>query len=99
MQKPKNKWTAAILNFLLPGLGYFYAGKKKLFVSIGFFVLSIWVAIHDWNEITSILKGKIGITEHFLLFIILYPLVFAYDAYRDAEEANLNNKANKTKNN
>ena len=47
------------------------------------FILSIWVAVHDWNEITAILSGKLGVTEHFLLFIILYPVVFAFDAYRD----------------
>ena len=54
--------------------------------SVGLFVLSIWVGIHDWNEITGILSGKMGITEHFLLFIILYPLVFAYDGFMDAKE-------------
>ena len=92
MAKSKNKWIAAILNFLLPGLGYWYVGKKKIIVSLGFFILSIWVAIHDWNEITNILAGKMHITEHFLLFIILYPIIFAYNAYADAEEVNLKNK-------
>ena len=98
IKKTKNPWIAAILNFILPGLGYFYAGKKKMIVSFGFLILSIWVAIHDWNEITRILSGKISITEHFLLFIILYPIVFAYDAYFDAM---LFNKyiANKNKSN
>ncbi len=84
----KNSWLAAALNFILPGLGYFYAGRKHLIVSIGFFVLSVWVAVHDWNEITAILRGHMSITEHFLLFIILYPLIFAYDAYRDARSQN-----------
>jgi len=79
----KNPWVAAVLNFIFPGLGYFYAGKKHIFVSLGFFILSIWVAFHDYNEITGILTGRISITEHFLLFIILYPIVFAFDAYRD----------------
>ena len=92
MSNQKNKWVAAILNFLLPGLGYWYVGKKKLFVSIGFFVLSIWVAVHDWNEITNILAGKMKVTEHFLMFIILYPIVFAYDAFKDAKDVNSKNK-------
>ena len=83
-KKQKNPWIAAVLNFIFPGLGYFYAGKKHIFVSLGFFILSIWVAVHDWNEITGILSGQIDISEHFLLFIILYPIVFAYDAYKDA---------------
>jgi len=87
MAKPKNPWIAAILNFLFPGLGYWYAGKKKMIVSVGFLILSIWVAIHDWNEITSIVSGKMKLTEHFLLFIILYPIVFAYDAFVDAKKS------------
>ena len=86
MTKRKNPILAATLNFLIPGLGYLYAQKKHLFVSIGFSILSIWVAIHDWNEITGIVTGKMRITEHFLLFIILYPIIFAYDAYRDAKK-------------
>ena len=85
MTRIKSPWLAALLNFLLPGLGYWYAGKKHIVVSVGFFVLSIWVAVHDWNEITAILRGRMNITEHFLLFIILYPLIFAYDAYRDVK--------------
>ncbi len=87
----KKSWAAAILNFLLPGLGYIYVGIKRRFYSWALFVLSIWVAVHDWHEITAILSGKMKITEHFLLFIILYPLVFAWDAYRDVKE----NKAGK----
>ena len=82
----KNPWVSAVLNFIFPGLGYIYSGKKRMAFSVGLFVLSIWVGIHDWNEITAILSGKMGITEHFLLFIILYPLVFAYDAFKDAKE-------------
>lgn len=87
--KNKNSWTAAILNFLLPGLGYLYAGSRHIIVSVGFFVLSIWVAIHDWNEITAILSGKMSITEHFLLFIVLYPIIFAFDAFQDTTKQNL----------
>ena len=82
----KNRYIAGLLNFILPGLGYIYSGKKRPIFSWGLFILSIWVAVHDWNEIVSILTGKIGITEHFLLFIILYPVVFAYDSFKDVEQ-------------
>jgi len=84
--KSKNPWLAAFLNFIFPGLGYIYSGTKRPLFAWGLFVLSIWVGFHDWNEITGILTGKLGLTEHFILFIILYPLVFAYDAYRDLKE-------------
>lgn len=92
-QKPKCAWMAAILNFLLPGLGYIYARVRGIVFPLGLLILSIWVAVHDWNEITAILSGRIGITEHFLLFIILYPLVFAYDGYRATNETNRNKPA------
>lgn len=82
----KNPWIAAVLNFILPGLGYLYAGKKRKFYAIGIFILSVWVGIHDREEIIAVLSGKGGLSEHFLLFIILYPLVFAWDAYRDVVE-------------
>ena len=82
----KNSWLAAFFNFILPGVGYIYANYKRPFYSWGLLVLSIWVAIHDWDEIVAILSGKMDITEHFLLFIILYPLVFAWDAYKDVSE-------------
>lgn len=29
MKNKKNAWVAAILNFLLPGLGYIYAAKRN----------------------------------------------------------------------
>jgi len=88
MAKRKSPALAAILNFILPGLGYIYSSVRGTVFPWGLFLLSIWVAVHDWNEITTILSGQIAMTEHFLLFIILYPLVFAYDGYRATEEAN-----------
>lgn len=86
MTRKKSALLAAGLNFLLPGLGYLYAKSKRPFFAWGLFVLSIAVAIHDYDEITRILTGKTGLTEHFMLFIILYPIVFAWDAYRDAKD-------------
>ena len=86
MSKTKNPWAAAVLNFILPGLGYIYTKKKRIIFSVSLFILSIIVAIHDWDEITAILYGRMSLTVHFMLFIILYPLVFAWDAYKDAKE-------------
>src|SRR3989344_7528807 len=65
----KNAGVAAILNFILPGLGYIYARVRGTIFPWGLFLLSIWVAVHDWNEITAILSGQMAITEHFLLFM------------------------------
>lgn len=63
----KNPLIAAILNFILPGLGYLYAGKKRKLYAVGLFILSIWVGIHDREEIIAVLSGKGGLSEHFLL--------------------------------
>lgn len=82
----KNAYVAAVLNFLLPGLGYIYTGHKRAFYGWALFVLSIAVAVHDYNEISAILQGAETPSTHFVLFIILYPLVFAWDAYRDVVE-------------
>ena len=59
-KKQKNPWIAAILNFLFPGLGYLYGQKKRLIFSVPLTILSVWVGIHDWEEITAILTGKMG---------------------------------------
>ena len=88
----KNAGLAAVLNFILPGLGYIYARVRGAVFPWGLFILSILVAIHDWDEITSIIQGRMGITVHFMLFIVLYPLVFAYDGYKATQEANRKKK-------
>ena len=85
--KLKNAWVAGILNFILPGLGYIYSKTKRTFYAWGLSVLSVWVAVHDWEEIVGIVTLKQPISDHFVLFIIAYPLVFAWDAYRDVKEA------------
>ena len=82
IKKRKNPWLAGVLNFILPGLGYIYAEKKRMFVSYGFLTLSIVVIIYEWDEVIKLLSGKV--TADFLLYIIIYPIVFAYDAYVDA---------------
>ena len=82
IKKRKNPWLAGILNFLLPGLGYAYAGKKRAFVSYGFLALSIFVAIYEWGDIVAAFSGKMNVD--FMVYIVIYPIVFAYDAYADA---------------
>ena len=86
IKENKNPWIAGILNFFLPGLGYLYAGRKKLFVSLGFFVLTIIVTVYEWDDIIGIFSGKVS--ADFMLYIIAYPIVFAYDGYVDATGVN-----------
>lgn len=79
----KNPYLAAVLNFTLPGLGYIYLGSKRSTFAYPLFILSLVVGYVEWDEITTFLTGR-GLTRDFTLYIVLYGLVFAYDAYMDA---------------
>lgn len=68
-----NSILAAILSFLIPGLGQFYAGS--LMKGIGLFVVWIIIAL----IITMIFKQWI-----YYIVNILYSLFAAYDAYNMA---------------
>ncbi|MBI2853012.1 MAG: hypothetical protein HYX84_07940 [Chloroflexi bacterium] len=39
--KRKSQWGAAVLNLLLPGLGYLYVGRKRQWFSVGLLVASV----------------------------------------------------------
>ncbi len=75
----KNPYLAAIANFLLPGVGYVYAGKKREFFSYGLSIATI-LSFYDYYfnpyEIT-LLSYAVG---------VLALIIFAYDAYLDASE-------------
>lgn len=86
MAKRKSPALAAVLNFILPGLGYIYSRVRGVIFPYSLLILSIIVAIIEWDEITNFFIGKI--TIDFVLYLVLYPLVFAYDGYRATEEAN-----------
>jgi len=74
----KNPWVAAVLNFLLPGLGYVYVGKRVGF-GTGLLLSSIFLY---WG----ISLGNL--TPIVLIDSIILTLLFAYDGYRTAEEVN-----------
>ncbi|KXA98246.1 hypothetical protein AKJ37_00840 [candidate division MSBL1 archaeon SCGC-AAA259I09] len=87
--KRKSPWLAALLN-LMPGLGYLYAGKKKL--------LGLSLVAFIWTWITavgrSMSQGGIHEISPFLLYwaSIGAPLfmlfAFARDAYLEIKEEN-----------
>lgn len=95
----KNPNLAALLN-LIPGLGYLYVGRRKLF---GFLILLVYVAfvaaqvaseLHMYNH--PIDQGEpipvASITSVlFSLAIMAIPVLFSafmYDAYQDAKSWN-----------
>jgi hypothetical protein len=75
----KKPWVAALLNFILPGLGYVYSRKRVAF-GIGLLLSSI---ILYWGISFSDLPPVVWI-DAFVLAIL-----FAYDGYKTTEEINL----------
>ena len=81
--KGKSPWGAAILNFLIPGLGYLYVGRKRMFLSVGLLVSSI-IVIASPTYWTSEGTGLL------LFGGLVAAIAFAADAYKDAEETQVN---------
>lgn len=75
----KRPWLAALLNFVIPGVGYLYNGKRKLFgmllILVGV-VSTTDMVYNNWFPPFTIL-GVIS------LFIML--ISFGYDAYQEAK--------------
>jgi hypothetical protein len=77
--KQKKPWLAALLNILLPGLGYVYAGKRTGF-GIGIILTSLFLF---WGISFQDLPGMVWVDS------FIMSLLFAYDGYKDAQEINL----------
>jgi len=77
----KKPLVAAILNFVIPGLGYLYVGKRKNFgvlLIIATILSIILTATIEWSlQDTLSLPGT-----------IVAMFAFAYDGYKTAEEVN-----------
>ncbi len=74
----KNPWIAAILNFILWGLGYLYNGKKialGVLLLIGDLILNF--ATLYWSTLT-LLSAVIP--------FLLISIGLAYDGYKEAKE-------------
>jgi MFS family permease len=80
----KIPWLAALLNFIIPGVGYVYAGKR-----VGF-----GVGLIVWSILSFIIYSFFPYPEGYnpwqadFLVQFLICLVFAYDGYKTAEEVN-----------
>ena len=76
----KKPWLAAILNLLLPGLGYVYAGKR-----IGF-----GIALVLWGVMLLAIMSSGQIPPIMWLDSLVLAILFAYDGYKTAQEVNMN---------
>jgi len=77
--KKKNPWIAAILN-LIPGLGYLYLGKRKIFYLFLLIIVigSVYQFIYPWPKTPD--------TPLSWIIMILIIFAFMYDAFREARE-------------
>ena len=80
MAGKKNPWIAAILNFLLFGLGYLYVGVRTNFALL--LVISYVIALLD----SFIFSVPISYSSFFWLSYVLISLGFAIDAYNEAKK-------------
>ena len=77
----KKPWIAAILNFLLPGLGYIYNGKRVFLGALIFtadMLLNFYYLLNPVNELTND-------TLVFSAAFFLITIAISYDAYKEAK--------------
>jgi|TARA_Y100000031_G_C8152715_1_gene353141 hypothetical protein len=74
--KGRNPTFAAIINFIIPGLGYLYARKRELF---GWMILLATIT----STIYSYDKPELFYQPMFILSSLIISFAFSYDVYRE----------------
>lgn len=84
--KTRNPWVSGALNFLGWGLGYLYAGRKKLVgLALFFFIVGNYAAS------AVFVTGGVGPGAVFLTFLLTWlfaGLALGRDAYLEAKKRN-----------
>ena len=83
----KSSGLAAILAFLIPGLGHIYLGKITEGIIFMILAVAIWVLAGFAIVVSLLIFGILG----FVIGLILYFIFWAwqiYDAYNKANEYN-----------
>ena len=80
----KKPLLAAVLNGLLPGLGYVYVGSKRKFFRFGLLLASIAVLFSPaaWE------MAKMEWDILYWIGVGIFFIVFAADGWKDAKEKN-----------
>jgi hypothetical protein len=79
----KRPWLAAVLNFFIWGLGYWYVGRKR-FLGVILFIIELFVLggfSFGLNALQTMIEG---LSYSFLSLII--ALYLSFDAYKIARE-------------
>jgi len=79
LNKKKNPWVAGILN-IIPGLGYLYIGKRKVFSYLLLFSTLLNILDISFNSIPPPLNTPLYLTSFFLMFF-----AFMSDAFIEAK--------------
>lgn len=81
-KRKKNPWIAAVLNFLLYGLGYIYNGKRLLF-GAGLVIFGI-----VYFAVLMMLNLPEAVWDWITIFGFIFALLFAYDGFQESKELN-----------
>ncbi len=82
MKKEKKPWLAGILNVVLPGAGYLYNGKRKIFAYL--LISSVIIGIGG----SIVFKVETAYTSYDAIAGILFAIGLGYDAYCEAVQMN-----------
>jgi uncharacterized membrane protein len=84
MPKPKKRpWLAALLNFLLLGLGYVYNGKRT-FLGVGL-IIATFVSAMAYMLTPFPANLAASVLVIYVISDLMFSLLFAYDAYTEAQ--------------
>ena len=82
VRESKNPWLAAVLNFIIPGVGYLYVGRRTEFavILLAGWIISLGVSGSAFAGASTFDAGLIALSE------LLMMMAFAYDGYMSAKE-------------
>lgn len=95
----KSPWIAAVLNLILPGAGYIYAGMRVRF-GVLLIAAMVLVLFGPNPEYTRNVDTQTVATDPSTIVVgiagIMVSIGFAYDAYCDVKRRNDTNGQNRT---
>lgn len=91
--KKKNPWIAAILNFLVPGTGYLYAGTRVRFGVLLIAAMVLWTfgPTPQYAQDVTVDPQSLLTDSGVIVMAIAGVMIafgFAYDAYFDVKQHN-----------
>ena len=79
----KYPWVAAVLNFFIPGAGYLYIGKRKIF---SYILLAGTIIAFSLGFVSGYKKEQNPVPWIYFLAGFAYNTAFGYDAFQESKE-------------